>query len=56
MNDPRVEELREWERETGLTLPMTPEDIIELEEENMIVDLETGDILLDLENEGIIVG
>jgi hypothetical protein len=56
MTDKRIEELREWEQETGLTLPMNPEDIIVFEEENMIIDLESGEILLDLENEGIIVG
>jgi len=56
MTDRRVEELREWEEETGRKLLMDPEDIIILEDENMIVDLESGEILLDLENQGIIVG
>jgi len=52
MADKRIEELREWEKEPGLTLPMHPEAIIVLEDEPMIVDLESGEITLDLEHEG----
>lgn len=54
MSDPRIQELQEWSKETGLPLPMPAEEIIELEDQGLIVDLKTGDTLVDLGNEGIV--
>lgn len=53
MNDPRIEELQSWSKETGLPLPMPVEEIIALEDQGLLVDLETGETIVDLENDGI---
>ena len=51
MADQRIEELRQWEKETGQKLPLTAEEIVYLEDQGNLVDLETGE-LLDNPEEG----
>lgn len=45
MTDPRLTELLEWTRETGLDLPMPAEDILAAEVDGYIVDLTDGSLI-----------
>lgn len=40
----RVKELKDFEREEGVPLPMFPTRIIELEDQGFVVDLVTGQV------------
>lgn len=44
MLDKRMQELLDWEAETGRGLPCTPQEIIRLEDRGHVVDLVTGEI------------
>lgn len=43
--DPRITELETLAREEGITLPMPPAKIVELENRGYVVDLTTGVVL-----------
>lgn len=45
MIDPRLAELTEWTRETGLDLPMPAERIVALEDAGYIVELTDGSLI-----------
>ncbi len=47
MNDNRIQELEEWAAENGRDLPMSAQEIVELENDGHLVDLETGEIIID---------
>lgn len=44
--DKRVTELLELAETEGITLPYTPERIVEIEDQGHVVDLQTGQIIL----------
>lgn len=44
----RVQELRDFEREEGVVLPMFPADILALEDRGYTVDLETGQVYVNV--------
>lgn len=45
MTDPRLAELTEWTRETGLDLPLPAERIVALEDAGYIVELTDGSLI-----------
>ena len=45
----RLEELYQFARDEGITLPMPAEEIIRLEDLGFVIDLRTGQILEDVD-------
>ena len=51
MTDIRIQELEELATAEGIKLPMSPEQIIALEDDGHVVDLKNGGIIIDGAND-----